>query len=177
MITLAWIRFEWDLTSISSGGVRAPSPFVIGRAEGNDLDTVRKVATNAFGMDTGWSDIQKAFAATIAKSVGTGFSKDPPDCVIVRHGRRIIAASVVNSGPGAENHLTTGPCVLHEYRGRGIGTLLLEASLSSLRSAGLQNAYGLTRDKTVAARFLYPKFGGFRGHWAPDFEVAQKLAA
>ena len=136
--------------------MRAPSPFVLGRAEGNDLKTVRKVAINAFGMDTGWSDIQRAFAATIAKGVGAGFSKDPLDCVIVRHGCRIIAASVVNSGAGAENHLTTGPCVLHEYRGRGIGTVLLEASLCALRSAGLRNAYGLTRDKTAAANSEVP---------------------
>jgi hypothetical protein len=101
----------------------------------------------------------------------------PSECVIVRHGCRIIAASVVNSGAGAENHLATGSCGLHEYRGRGSGTVLLEASLGALRSASLRNAYGLTRDKTAATRFLYPKFGGSPGRWAADFEVAQKLAA
>ena len=113
---------------------------VLGPAEGNDLETVPKVATNAFGMDAGWSDNPESLRRDHCKGMGAGISKDPPDCVILRPGCRIIAASVVNSGGGVENQLATVPCGLHEYRGRGIGTVLLEASLGALRNAGLRNA-------------------------------------
>ncbi len=174
---ISWLRFEWDLKKIPSDEPKVPSPFVLSRAQKNDHDAVQKVATSAFSMDTGWSDIQKSFAETILRNVRAGFEKDPPDCVILQHGSRIIGASIVNPGVGAENHLTTGPCVLHEYRGRGLGTALLRASLGQLRDAGLARAYGVAREKTAAARFVYPKFGGLGGRWSPDFEVAQKLAA
>jgi predicted N-acetyltransferase YhbS len=177
MMKISWLRFEWDLKKIPSDQLRVPSPFILSRAQKDDHVAVQTVATNAFSMDTGWSDIQKIFAETILKNVRTGFEKDPPDCVIVRHGSRIIGASIVNPSVAAENHLVTGPCVLQEYRGRGLGTALLSASLGELRDAGLARAYGVARDKTAVARFVYPKFGGFGGRWSPDFEVAQKLAA
>jgi GNAT superfamily N-acetyltransferase len=177
MLTLFWLRFQWDLNNSPADELKVPLPFVLSRAERDDRDAVQKVATNAFSMDTGWSDIQRIFAQTIVRNVRAGFEKTSPDCVIVQHGSRIIGVSILNTGAGAENHLTTGPCVLHEYRGRGIGTLLLKASLAALRDAGLARAYGVARDRTAAARFLYPKFGGSREPWSPDFEVAQKLAA
>jgi GNAT superfamily N-acetyltransferase len=177
VLTICWLRFEWDLKKIPADDPKAPSPFILSRAKKDDHDAVQKVATNAFSMDTGWSDIQKIFAETILRNVRAGFQKNPPDCVIVQHGSRIIGASIVNPGVVAENHLTTGPCVLHEYRGRGLGTVLLNASLAALRDAGLARVYGVARDKTAAARFVYPKFGGFGARWSPDFEVAQKLAA
>ena len=177
MMTISWLRFEWDLEKIPADELKVPSPFILSRAQEDDHDAVQKVATIAFSMDTGWSDIQKIFAQTILRNVRAGFEKDAPDCVIVQHGSRIIGASIVNPSAGAENHLTTGPCVLQEYRGRGLGTALLRASLGALCDAGLARAYGVARDKTAAARFLYPKFGGFGGRWPSDFEVAQTLAA
>jgi GNAT superfamily N-acetyltransferase len=177
MMTISWLRFEWDMKKIPTDALKVPSPFILSRAKKDDHDAVQKVATNAFSMDTGWSDIQKIFAETILRNVRAGFEKDPPDCVVVQHGSRIIGASIVNPSVVAENHLTTGPCVLQEYRGRGLGTVLLKASLAALRDAGLARAYGVVRDKTAAARFVYPKFGGSSERWSPDFEVAQKLAA
>ncbi|MFZ0708470.1 MAG: GNAT family N-acetyltransferase [Terrimicrobiaceae bacterium] len=177
MLNLFWLRFHWDLKNAPADDLKASLPFVLSRADRDDKDAVQKVATNAFSMDTGWSDIQRIFAETIVRNVRAGFEKDSPDCVIVQHGSRIIGASILNTDVAAESHLTTGPCVLHEYRGRGLGTLLLKASLAALRDAGLPRAYGVARDRTAAARFLYPKFGGSCEPWSPDFEVAQKLAA
>jgi GNAT superfamily N-acetyltransferase len=177
MLTLSWLRFDWDLGKIPAEELDVPSPFVLRRAERDDRDAVEKVVANAFSMDTGWSDIQRMFGGVIVRDVHAGFATDPPDCVVMQHGHRIIAGSILSSKEGAENHLTTGPCVLQEYRGRGLGTLLLRASLAALRDAGVARAYGVTRDKSTAARFVYPKFGGFGGRWTPDFEVAQKIAA
>ena len=146
-------------------------------AEKGECDAVEMVVSTAFSMDTGWSDIQRMFGTIIVKNVRAGFASDPPDCIIIQHGHRIIGASVMNSREGVENHLSTGPCVLQEYRGRGLGTVLFRSSLAALGEAGLGQAYGISREKSTAARFLYPKFGGVESRWAPDFEVAQRIAA
>jgi GNAT superfamily N-acetyltransferase len=176
-MTLCWLRFQWDLGKISAEEINVPPPFMLRPADRNERDAVHKVVANAFSMDTGWSDIQRTFALVILRHVHAGFVADPPHCVIIQHGKRIIAASILNCREGAENHLSSGPCVLHEYRGRGLGTILFRASLAVLRSAGLTQAYGFTRDKSTAARFIYPKFGGAGRQWTPDFEVAQRIAA
>jgi GNAT superfamily N-acetyltransferase len=47
-----------------------------------------------------------------------------------------------------------------EYRNRGIGSRLLYASLEALAQAGVTNPTGITRDKTVASKYVFPKFGG-----------------
>lgn len=177
MTTLSWLRFEWDLGKIPAEEVDVPSPFVLRRAENDECDAVQKVVANSFSMDTGWSDIQRMFGGIIVTKVHAGFETDPPNCVVIQHGSRVIAASILNPHDGAENHLTTGPCVLQEYRGRGLGTGIFRASLAALRDTGLARAFGVTRDKSTAARFVYPKFGGSGGRWMPDFEVAQKIAA
>ena len=72
---ISWLRFEWDLKKIPSDELRVPSPFILSRAQKDDHDAVQKVATNAFSMDTGWSDIQRIFAETILKNVRAGFKR------------------------------------------------------------------------------------------------------
>jgi hypothetical protein len=175
--TLGWLRFQWDLRTLPAEESNVPPPFMSRAAEKSERDAVETVVANAFSMDTGWSDIQRMFGAVIVRNVDAGFASDPPDCIIIQHGHRIIAASIVNSCEGGENHLSTGPCVLQEYRGRRLGTVLFRSSLAALRKAGLSQAFGISREKSTAARFLYPKFGGLASRWAPDFEVAQRIAA
>ena len=174
---ISWLRFEWPLRQVPDDPIDTPAPFSLRRANPGEEAAVLKVLINAFSMDTGWSDIQKAFAAQIARNVTTVFELDPPSGVVLLHGARIIGASLLNPREDAESHLAPGPCILHEYRGRGLGTLLLRASLSALKEAGLPRAFGVARDKTAAARFVYPKFGGASTPWTPDFAVVPKLAA
>ena len=81
-------------------------------------------------------------------------------CLALRHGARIIGASVLSLDGASENHLSPGPCVSMEYRNRGFGSRLLEHSFQALREAGMTQASGLTRANTSVARFLYPKFRG-----------------
>jgi hypothetical protein len=122
--TLGWLRFEWDLRTLSAEETNVPPPFMLRGAEKGEGDAVETVVSNAFSMDTGWSDIQRMVGTVIVRDVHAGFASDPPACIIIQHGHRVIAASVVNSREGVENHLSTGPCVLQQYRGRGLGTVL-----------------------------------------------------
>jgi hypothetical protein len=72
----------------------------------------------------------------------------------------VIAASAYDPDPENGIHLITGPCVLIEYRSRGIGGALLHATLEVLRARGLQEAVGQTRPGTTSFKFLCSKFGG-----------------
>ena len=79
--------------------------------------------------------------------------------LVLTHGPRIIAASVLNTEVDADSHLVSGPCVLSEYCNRGLGTALLHASLLQLREAGLTKAAAITKENTAAGKFVYRKFG------------------
>ena len=89
-------------------------------------------------------------------------------CLVLTHGTRIIAASALNVNDDAPSHLISGPCVLSEYRSRGIGTALLHESLEHLKAAGLATAFGVSKENVPASRFIYPKFEST--HVEFDFE-------
>lgn len=175
-MTISWIRFEWDLTGLPVDSDKSVAPFVLRSAEKSDEDTIQKVAASAFSMDTAWGDARGFITERVTKNIADSFDHDTPSCVVLQHGSRIIGLSALNLGE-VENNLTTGPCILHEYRSRGLASLLLQASLATLRDAGLRRAYGIAREKTPAARFVYPKFGGVGHPWTTDLGHSPKLAA
>jgi hypothetical protein len=178
IMTTTWLRFTWDLTKVPSSGSEIPSPYQLRDAEAEEEDTIQKVAYSAFSMDSGWGNLQSPFVENIRKQVAAAFEKDAKSrCLALLHGSRIIGTSVLGLEDGATNHLVTGPCILHEYRSRSLGSHMLQASLLALREAGLKKGFGVTREKTTSARFIYTKFGGTSEPWAPDFEPAPKLAA
>jgi GNAT superfamily N-acetyltransferase len=179
-MTTTWLRFTWDLAKVPSSttGSEIPTPYQLRDASAEEEEVIQKVAYSAFSMDSGWGNLQSPFVENIRKQVAAAFEKDAKSRVLaLLHGSRIIGTSVLGLEDGATNHLVTGPCILHEYRSRGLGSQLLCASLLALREAGLKKAFGVTRDKTTSARFIYPKFGGLPEPWNPEFEPAPKIAA
>lgn len=177
-MTNFWQRFTWDLNKVPKGESDAPSPYVLRPALPEEEDVVQKVVATAMSTDSGWGNVQKVQLERVRKHIAQIFDKtEQGQCLALLHGSRIIGCSVVLADAAADNHLVTGPCILHEYRSRGLGSFLLQASLHHLREAGLKTAHGVTRDKTVAARFVYPKFGGVPAPWEQDSDVAPKLAA
>jgi hypothetical protein len=177
MIT-TWLRFSWDLTNLASSEYEVPTPYQLREATLDEEEVVQKVAYSAFSMDSGWGNLQSPFVENLRKQIAAAFDKDAK-CrrLALLHGTRIIGCSVLDMEEDAANHLITGPCILHEYRSRGLGSQVLLASLLTMREAGLRKALGITRDKTTSARFIYPKYGGVPEPWAPDFESEPKLAA
>jgi predicted N-acetyltransferase YhbS len=171
-MTTTWLRYTWDLAKVPSGeGVISP-PYQLRTATEEEVETVQKVTYSAFSMDSGWGNLQSPFVERIKKQVTAAFEKDAKNALVLLHGSRIIGSSVLDFDGAASTNLVTGPCVLHEYRSRGLGSQILHASLLTLRESGLSTAAGVTRDKTTTARFIYPKFGGIPSTWTPDFEPA-----
>lgn len=155
-----WLTFQWDLGAFSGGERAALPPFVFRRADSGEADAILRVVSSALMMERAWSGGQGTFGATLQKDCGTALESDPPAAVVVQHGARIIGASILRTAEDAESHLLTGPCILHEYRSRGLGSALLHDSLEFLRDSGLRTVRGIARVNSTAARFVYPKFGG-----------------
>jgi len=155
--TTPWIRFSWQTASLGSvpagGDLIRPAT----REEGED---VLRVLLLALSMDAAWNDSFMRAEHHLREAVARLFNAEDPLCLVIPKGNRLIAASLLEPAAEAPSHLVSGPAVLMEYRNRGIGSHLLHASLSELRDRGLTTATGITRDKTIAARHVYPKFGG-----------------
>lgn len=156
---ISWICFEWKTNTLPKSEVSF-EPFVIRAAGKSEEDGVAKAIKSAFSMDSVWGDVSKPLAEKISLDLEAAFSLSEPSCVVLAHGSRVIGASVLDANPDASNHLSSGPCILHEYRNRGLASGLLAASLAFLQKKEISVARGLTRANSITARFVYPKFGG-----------------
>jgi GNAT superfamily N-acetyltransferase len=114
----------------------------------------------SYNLDPEWSGCSAHITATVLPGSIKTLAKEPT-CLFVQHGNRVIAASIYDPEPEPGGvHLVTGPCVLIEYRNRGIGGALLGATLEALRERGISEVIGHTRPKSASARYLCTKFGG-----------------
>ncbi len=160
MISPTWIRFQWKTTTLPSPP-KFDSRLTIRNAAPAEQNAVLKVALLALAMNTDWHDTTNEVHDLIQEAVKKAFlSEKEPSCLIATHGSRIIGVSVLNLSSEATDHLMSGPWVLAEYRNRGLGTALLWSSLELLSNRGITTTFGMTRKNSIAAQFVYPKFGG-----------------
>jgi GNAT superfamily N-acetyltransferase len=160
MKLLNWVQFTWDLTEFSHLGPSLPEHYQIAPVTKENEKELRKTFSSAFLLDPNWNPAVGETIQTIQSWLDRAFASETSVCLALRHGSRIIGASVLAVDPDAESHLAPGPCVSMEYRNRGFGTALLTASLKLLHEKGLTRAIGITRANVPVTRFLYPKFGG-----------------
>ena len=158
MKLVRWMRFTWDLSKLPPLKGEVDSHYPIRVANQDDEKSVRSVISSAFSLDMDWSDTLKSLRDHFEAQIDKVFTEKEVPCVVVLHGTRIIGASSLDTNKDAENHLLSGPCVLNEYRNRGLGTTLLHRSLMFLRDAGMDKARGVTKYNVPAAKFIYPKF-------------------
>ncbi len=168
-----WVQFEWDLSAFPAGKSGLPAHYQIAQATKEDEVGVRKVFSSALRLDPTWNPAIAQTMQTVQPWLDQLFVSESKICLALRHGARIIGASLVSTDPAGDNHLAPGPCVLMEYRYRGFGTALLQSSLRLLADSGLTKALGITRPNVPVAKFLYPKFGGI----ASVIDPAPLLAA
>ncbi len=155
-----WVRYCWNAEMLGEPTPgKLPVNCVVRPAARRDLDAVQLVIENSFTLDTDWAEYYKRFRVSLAEQVEQAFEQSDSGCLVLAHGTRIIGASVFSLDPSADNHLISGPCILLEYRNRGLGSDTLWRTLQALRQSGLKKMYGVTR-RTVPPKFVYPKFGG-----------------
>jgi GNAT superfamily N-acetyltransferase len=155
-----WVRFTWDFAECPTLDPKLPQHYRIEPATRENEKELRQVIASSLRLDPVWNPALQEVMQTIDSWLDRAFSSEANLCLALRHGARIIGASVLSFDPAAESQLMPGPCLMTEYRNRGFGSLLLEHSFKALREAGLVRACAITRENTPVARFLYPKFNG-----------------
>jgi predicted N-acetyltransferase YhbS len=158
MKLVRWLRFTWDLAKLPAMEGAVDSHYHIRTATPEDEKVVRGVIASAFSLDMDWSDTLKNLREHFETQIEQVFEEKEVPCIVVSHGSRIIGASALSTNRDADNHLLSGPCILNEYRNRGLGTQVLRRSLQFLKDAGLGTAHGVTKHNVPAAKFIYPKF-------------------
>ncbi len=160
MKLVQWVRFTWDLDKLPPLATALPDHYHFAGATDAEQKELHAVIARSFALDTSWGDAMQEVNRIIDRSLTEAFTRKSGICLTLRHGLRIIGAAVAFADPLVENHLSPGPCVLMEYRNRGLGTALLGEALRKLRDAGLAQVGALAKSNAPAARFLYPKFNG-----------------
>jgi len=167
MNIMTWASFCWDLAKADLPGIVAPKHYRLRIVGAEDYEETRKMIARSFALDPNWNSALHEANAIVENAIARSLSSATTACLALRHGSRIIAGTFLAVEPDASEQLIPGPCVLMEYRNRGLGTLLLAAAMQHLRDAGLKRACAITRQGSPAARFLYPKFEGRPSPIAP----------
>ncbi len=166
MKLVPWVRFTWNLDKLPPLGIALPEHYRFAVAGPADEKEICAVITRSFAHDNSWGGAIHEVNGMIEGWLERAFDSEKPGrCLALRHGLRIIGAAILIPDPTAEDHLSPGPCVLMEYRNRGLGSALLGESLRQLREAGLTRAGARAGGNSLVAKFLYLKFNGTR---APD---------
>ena len=168
-----WIKFTWNLGELPPFESTLPEHYEIGPATAEDEKELRKIISSSFVLDPAWSPEMNEISDRLEQWLERAFTSTACTFLALRHGARIIGASVICSEPDTDVHLIPGPCISLEYRNRGFGTRLLEQSLNRLRDAGVLQATGLAKENLPVSKFLYPKFNSA----ASRHEIAPLIAA
>lgn len=159
MKLVRWKRFTWNLHNLPPLAHKLPESLQVRTAARDEEKDVTHLVFRAFTLDSTWGDTLKIFRERLELGIHAAFARETAPALVVAHGPRIIAASVLSTEVDAESHLLSGPCVLPEYCNRGIGSALLHLSLRALHEAGLAAAHAVTKENVPAAKFVYSKFG------------------
>ena len=165
-----WTRFTWDLAKLPAQGNVLDSFYHIRPVKREEEKIVRAVISSAFALDMNWSDTLKTTKDWLEAALDEIFEHKVVPCLVVTHGSRVIGASILSPRAEAECHLISGPCILNEYRNRGIGSELLYQSLHALQEAGFEKAHAITKINVPVAKFVYTKFNSVSEPW--EFEPA-----
>ena len=159
MKLVRWMRFTWNLATLPPIAKALDKCYLIRVATREEEPVVANAILRAFSMDSEWAADHLLFRDRLQLQVHQAFEREAVPALVILHGVRIVAASALSAEVEAESNLLSGPCVLAEYCNRGLGSALLHESLVQLAHAGLPRAHGLSKDNTLASRFVYAKFG------------------
>ena len=152
-----WVEFSWDLRKLpdSVKGATRRARLRLG-SEDDDPRRLWNIIRRVYATDMSWGSGREQRLDQIKSPVLNGLDGERLAVLLLEDGRRIIGISGLNIKGSPQ--LVTGICVIEEYRCRRYGTELLYTSLKFLADAGLSEASVITKAKTYAAKYLYPKF-------------------
>lgn len=167
MIKIPWMLFSWNLLHEERLAAPVPEGLLLRIADKSDEREIQAVVSRSFSFDQQWSGSYARIAEPLEQRIQQAFRYQPLPALALVHGSRIIAASCLSTDENAASHLLSGPCVLPEYRSRGLASILLAETLHQLQQAQLSVARAFCLDGTTACKFVYTKFGSVREKY-PD---------
>lgn len=154
----SWKLFNWNLPLLNEAPRPLPHGLILRHASRTDETVIQSLVERAFTTDAQWTGSYSRIADSLQERIHEAFRSQNLPALSIAHGPRIIAAACFSTDLDAENHLFCGPCVLPEYRSRGLGSALLLESLRTLKDLGVHVARGICKDGTTASKFVYTKF-------------------
>src|ERR1041384_6127797 len=94
-----WIRFTWDLTQLPAFENALPEHYEISPATAEDEMELRKIISSSFVLDPMWSPELQEVTEKIEAWLERAFSSSNCTFLALRHGTRIIGASVLSTQP------------------------------------------------------------------------------
>lgn len=160
MIAKSWLRFEWNLAGVPAVQGNPHAPLAMCPPQAGEEAEVLNVMGKAAALDSSLGDAGRSLQIYFTELAPRLWKNKNRQILSIYHGERMIGASVFLPDAEAPYQLLSGPCVLTEYGGRGLGTWLLQETLLQLREAGLSTAAGVCKEFSTLAKYIYPKFGG-----------------
>lgn len=155
------VRVEWDLAKVPALLPTLPPKHEIRLGNTMEVETIWEGMQRSILNEKAWLVSPESHLDTMRKSIfPEGKLAEGVDLLMLFHGARMIGVSALRNTAGDEVSLLSGVLIDYEYQRRGLGTALLQASLSHLAEKGCKKAAVVTREVVPAVKYLYPKFGG-----------------
>jgi hypothetical protein len=140
MKSIGWARFSWEAKDLpDTSRYIITETYSLRGASRQEKALISQVINSCFAQESCWNDVASKLMPRLQQEVEDKFAHHrESDCLVITHGNRVIAASLVDSSSGSDNHLLTGPCITVEYRNRGFGALLLKESLLHAAQGGAE---------------------------------------
>jgi len=108
MKLVRWKRFTWPLTKLPPLDQSLPAHFITRTATREEARAVAHVVLTAFSLDSTWSDTLNQFRERLEMQLDLAFQRETFPALVITHGPRIIATSVLNTDPEADSNLVSG---------------------------------------------------------------------
>jgi predicted N-acetyltransferase YhbS len=168
----SWKLFSWNLATLTAETPVLPHGLLLRSALKTEEQVVQALVERSFSTDSQWTGSYGRIADSLQERIHEAFRSQSTPALVIQHGPRIIAASCFSTDADADNHLYCGPCVLPEYRSRGLASVLLLESLRTLKGMDVHVARAVCKEGTTASKFVYPKFSSVSDLYeAEPFEV------
>ena len=164
----SWKLFSWNLSTLTESSPALPHGLILRAAAKAEESTVQALVHRSFDTDSHWTGTYSRISTALSERIHEAFRSQSHPALVIQHGPRIIAAACFTTDSDAANHLYCGPCVLPEYRSRGLGSSLLLESLRTLRDMHVHVARAICKDGTTACKFVYPKFRSVCDHYEQE---------
>src|SRR2546423_6496278 len=140
-----WANFVWDLAETKLPAIAAPRQFRLSPVKAAERRQLQEVIEKSFALDPGWNAALHMIDAQIKSSIAAAFNSESASWLALQHGARIVGGTLLMNDPDASTQLVPGPCILVEYRNRGLGPFFLCSALRHSRDQVFTTAWAWPR--------------------------------